>query len=99
MRSVKNPITTDTSGRPLTFTDALGNSSQFSYNLGDLTSTTDALGRTASIFYDAVGRPSGFSDPLNHTTQLSYYSLGRVVSLTDPRVDRNHVTNLHLQRA
>ena len=37
-------------------TDPLGNTTQFTYNLGGLVAVADPLGRTTNRFLDAAGR-------------------------------------------
>jgi RHS repeat-associated protein len=71
-------------GELLTLTDPLGNKTTATYTLGDLTASTDALGRTAHQFVDAAGRTVTFTDSLGNTWLASYDNLDRLTQLSDP---------------
>jgi RHS repeat-associated protein len=49
-----------------------------------LVATTDALGRTSTLFVDNAGRVAAMTDPLGHTTRMVYNPLGKIASTTDP---------------
>lgn len=59
--------------------------------LGNLTQTTDPLGRLHNVSFDALGRPATVTDPTpvsgqaRPVTTLGYDGLDQVVGVTDPR--------------
>ncbi len=83
-RGVVQTVFLNRAGDPKLVQDGLGNQTQFGYDLGDLTSMIDALGRTTSIFVDSAGREAAVTDPLGHRTIWSYDNLDRVTKVTDP---------------
>lgn len=50
----------------------------------NVTSRTDALGRTAGYTYDDAGNMLTSTDALGHTTAFTYDDSGRVLTATDP---------------
>jgi len=64
--------------------DPLGHTTTFAYEGADLVSMTDALGRTASRFVDAVGRVSAAQDAAGNRWSFTYDALGRQTQVTDP---------------
>jgi RHS repeat-associated protein len=65
-------------------TDPLNHTTTFSYEDGDLISTTDALGRTTTRSTDALGRVLSFTSALNTKTQYEYDMLSQLTKTTDP---------------
>jgi RHS repeat-associated protein len=53
------------------------------YNLGDVVSIADPLGRTTTRFLDAAGRILALTNPLGQTTRYTYDALNAVASVTD----------------
>jgi RHS repeat-associated protein len=52
---------------------------------GDLTSSTDARGKTTTVAYDATGYPIKTTDPLNHATLARYdQRTGRLLATVTP---------------
>ena len=70
-------------GLPTQITDALGHSISLGYTGSDLTSVTDALGRTSTRYVDAIGRVISQVDPLGNQTIYGYDPMNRVTSITD----------------
>lgn len=77
--------TYDTLHRPLTFTDASGQTTRYGYNAaGQLQTVTSALGETQTITYDAVGRVVTLLDAKNlPALTLTYDAFNRVATRTD----------------
>ena len=60
-------------------------SSTTAYNsLGQVSSETDALGKTTTYGYDQLGDETGESDPGGGTTTYTYNPAGEQLSVTDP---------------
>jgi len=79
----------DSVGRLVTETDALGNTSSYSYNtLNELTSDT-VQGHTTTYTYDAAGRVVGQIDSLGNTTSYSYDAQNRLTS----DISQGHTTS------
>jgi RHS repeat-associated protein len=53
-------------------TDALGNTTNFTYTQGCLTGITDPLGHTTTINCSSVGEPTQITDPLGNVSTLNY---------------------------
>jgi RHS repeat-associated protein len=100
-----NPLPTNTydvSGRAISQTDALGNTTSYAYSTatinGIVASTIvisnppDANGKvgTVTIVRDSFGRPLSITDPLGHTTNHTYDASHNLLSTTDPL---NHTTS------
>ena len=75
--------TYDAADRPTTTTYPDGTSSQLTYNLLDLASSTDRLGQTTSYSYDADRELLKITDALGHTLQQGYNLAGHLSSVTD----------------
>ncbi|MFO1387701.1 RHS repeat-associated core domain-containing protein [Cellvibrio sp.] len=76
-------VSLDTEGKITSQLNAIGNSYSFTYDLGDLSSFTDPLGRTISLFTDGVGRLVGTTDPLGNNTQYKLDNSDRVLQKID----------------
>ena len=79
-------FTFDQFGNTLTRTDALGNTTVFTYDnrFSKIKSVTDPLNHTTTITYDANGNPLTFTDANGNTTQLAFDSFGDLVQVADP---------------
>ncbi len=76
--------TYDPQGHELSVTDAAGGVSSNSYDtLGQVTSRTDALGRTTRLAYDNAGRPTTTTYSDGTTETRSYDAEGHLISQTD----------------
>lgn len=71
--------------RPLTYTDAAGQTTTYAYNdAGQMTSKTDALGHTTQYVYDGQGYLTSIVNPNGNTqASYSYDAVGRLLSETD----------------
>ncbi len=77
-------------GQPLTYVDARGNSSHYTYDqFGNLQTSTDALSRVTTSVYDTIGNLKTRTDPLNNTTTYFYDAYNRQTSVVDAT---NHAT-------
>ena len=78
--------TYDSSGNRLTSTDALGNTTTYTYaaQFNQIASATDALGHTRTYGYDNHGNMTGITDENGHTTNFAYNNLGLLTQVTDP---------------
>ena len=78
--------TLDSLGRPYTQLGNNGQRVEKRYdNNGNLTSSTDALGRATSYQYDAVNRLTSSTTPDGAVTFMEYDAQGNLASVTDPR--------------
>jgi RHS repeat-associated protein len=77
-------ITPNVAGQPTQIQDAIGHARSYGYLLGDLVSSSDALGDTSTAFLDPAGRVTAAADPLGRRTLFSYDPLGDVTQITDP---------------
>jgi RHS repeat-associated protein len=76
----------DSLGRPYTQLGNNGQRVEKRYdNNGNLSSSTDALGRATSYQYDAVNRLTSSTTPDGAVTFLEYDAQGNLASVTDPR--------------
>jgi RHS repeat-associated protein len=82
----KQSLTYDSSGNLLSSTDALGNTTAFTYELAfnKLTSAVDPLGNATHFTYDPHGNLLTRNDANGHTTSFAYNSFGQVTEVTDP---------------
>ncbi|HEY1261674.1 MAG TPA: hypothetical protein VGF34_20685, partial [Stellaceae bacterium] len=78
-------FTYNTQHRPLTYTNAAGQTTQYAYNgAGQLTSSTNPLGQKTSFQYDAKGNLSGVVNADGKSAaSFTYDNLNRVASYTD----------------
>ncbi len=81
----------DDQGRLTKVTDALGNSTSFTYPaIGQVPETvTDALLRTTTFTQNAVGDVTEVTDPAGKVWHFTYDTAGRLLTLTDPN---QHIT-------
>jgi RHS repeat-associated protein len=77
-------LTFSAAGKLLSISDLNGNATTLSYTGTQLTTITDASGRTLTVTLDASGRMSTLTDPLGRRTNYEYDSAGNLVSVTDP---------------
>lgn len=78
-------FTYDTRHLPLSFTDAAGQTTRYSYNdKGQLVAVADALGNTQTLVYDSAARPSQLLDARNlPALTLTYDARNRVATRSD----------------
>jgi RHS repeat-associated protein len=78
--------TYDGNGNIITRTDALGNTTRFTYDsrFDEVLSVTDPLGNVSSYTYDAAGNLLTSTDPNGKVTSYTYNSFGQVTQVTDP---------------
>lgn len=79
-------FTYDANGNVLTSTDALGNTTTFTYEplFNKVTATMDPLGNTTNFTYDSRGNRLTRTDVNGHTTSFAHNSFGQVIQITDP---------------
>ncbi len=79
-------FTYDANGNILTRTDALGNTTTFTYEsvFNKVTSVTDPLGHVTTSTYDATGNLRTNTDENGNTTSFTYNEFGQVTESTDP---------------
>ena len=79
-------FTYDANGNVLTQTDALGNTTTYTYEpvYNKVTSTTDPLGDVTTFTYDSFGNMLTRKDPNGNVTSYTYNSFGQVTQITDP---------------
>ncbi len=88
LTAVANPLgqiwrlTRNAKGQVIQLTDPLGQKTVFTYDGPDLASVTDPLGRKATQFNDAVGRPLAQTSPTGAKTQTRYDALNRRTQMT-----------------
>ncbi len=71
-------------GRVGSITDGAGNTAQFGYEGGDLTTITDPNGNATRRLFDAGGRLRGVIDPRGSLTRYDYDPLNNLTQITDP---------------
>src|SRR5678815_4310506 len=76
-------FTYNTAGQMLTMTRPGLPPIQLSYDVGDLATITDALGRSGSVFVDGAGRTIRVSDPVGRWRQYEYNGLNQLTKSTD----------------
>jgi RHS repeat-associated protein len=86
-RELLSTMTYNSQHRPLTVTDASGQTSTNTYNgLGQILSTSDPLGETTTFSYSSNGYLQSITGPLqnsNDVVSFTYDSFGRVQTVTD----------------
>jgi len=76
-------FTYNAAGQPTSIRDALNTTSQLTYENGDLTTMTDPLGQTRSVFIDSAGRLLSSKTARGQTFRYEYDALDRPVKVTD----------------
>ena len=78
--------TLDENGNILSSTDALGNTTTYTYEsiFNKVTSITDPLGDETRFTYDSNGNLLTRTDPNGNTTSFTYLAFGQVGQTTDP---------------
>lgn len=79
-----NQFTCTDSGQPSTFTDGLSNTSISYYFGSEIVATSDALGRSTSYRYDAIGRLVASEGPNGELTRGEYDIAGRLIKAIAP---------------
>jgi RHS repeat-associated protein len=74
----------DATGRLTALADSNGNTTTLSYAGNNLTSITDAVGRSISLEYDSSNRIIKATDPIGRVWQYTYNELNKVATVTDP---------------
>lgn len=77
-------MTFNSSGRLTSMTDTNSNTVTLSYTGNNLTSVTDAVGRSLIFTYDVSGRITRVTDPLGRIWNYSYVGIGVLSQVTDP---------------
>lgn len=80
----KTSFTYNTQGQVLTVTDALSHTTTLAYDHGDLAAATDPLGRTSTLYTDAIGRRLRATDPLGNQAQTVHDRINGVQQTLDP---------------
>jgi YD repeat-containing protein len=75
-------FTYNPAGQPITVTTPAGTTS-FTYDVGDVASITNPLGRVTTRFSDAVGRLLRVTNPLGHRTTYEYDALNATTKIID----------------
>lgn len=70
-------------GQRLTVTNPLDFATSYTYDTGVLSSVTDPLSRTTTMFADSVGRGVQMVDPLGNTYSTIYDALNRATQVTN----------------
>jgi RHS repeat-associated protein len=73
----------NSNGRLIVIGDPNGNTTTLTYTGANLTSVTDAVGRSLAFDYDFAGRRIRMTDSIGRQWQYAYLS-GRLASVTDP---------------
>jgi RHS repeat-associated protein len=77
-------LTYNPAGQVATITNPFNHTTTLGYWVGDLSSTTTALGHTATQFVDAAGRTLRATDALGGLTVLEYNAQDQVTKILDP---------------
>jgi len=77
-------MTFNSSGRLTSMTDTNSNTVTLSYTGNNLTSVTDAVGRSLLFTYDVSGRITRVTDPLGRNWNYTYTGPGVLSQMTDP---------------
>ena len=80
------PTLSVANGQPVSQTDALNNTTSYTYNsLGKVLTVTDAEYNVTSYTYNLLGQMTSLTDPEGNATAWTYDSMGRVVSETNEK--------------
>jgi YD repeat-containing protein len=82
-RGFTTTFTYNAGGQLVSSTDALTNTTTYTYVSGLLQTSIDALNRVTTYGYDALRRLVTITNPLNETTTYTYDTAGNVRSITD----------------
>ncbi|HET6974814.1 MAG TPA: RHS repeat-associated core domain-containing protein [Pyrinomonadaceae bacterium] len=77
-------MTFNSSGRLTSMSDTNNNTVTLIYTGNNLTSVTDAVGRSINFTYDSSNRITRITDPLGHNWDYSYTSAGTLGQVKDP---------------
>lgn len=77
-------MTFNSSGRLTLMTDTNNNTVTLSYLGNNLTSVTDAVGRSLTFTYDGSGRITRVTDPLGRNWNYTYVGIGVLSQVADP---------------
>ena len=80
------PTLSVANGQPVSQTDALNNTTSYTYNsLGKVLTVTDAEYNVTSYTYNLLGQMTSLTDPEGNATAWTYDSMGRVVTETNEK--------------
>ena len=80
------PTLSVANGQPVSQTDALNNTTSYTYNsLGKVLTVTDAEYNVTSYTYNLLGQMTSLTDPEGNATSWTYDSMGRVVTETNEK--------------
>ena len=80
------PTLSVANGQPISQTDALNNTTSYTYNsYGKVLTVTDAESNVTSYTYNLLGQMTSLTDPEGNATSWTYDSMGRVVSETNEK--------------
>ena len=87
--------TYDANGNVSSITDALGNTTTFTYEpaFSQLTSVTDAIGHVTTFDYDGRGNLLRVTDANGNTTTYEYDGFGQLTRVTDPLGQQTSVSH------
>ena len=68
----------------MTAADPLQNTTQFSYDSGDLVGITDPLGNPRARYIDNAGRLAAVTDALGRRVKYRYTPLNQLLQIIDP---------------
>jgi RHS repeat-associated protein len=77
-------MTFNSSGRLTSMSDTNNNTVTLTYTGNNLTSVTDAVGRSINFTYDGSNRITRITDPLGRNWDYSYTSAGTLAQVKDP---------------
>lgn len=90
-------MTFNSSGRLISMTDTNNNTVTLSYTGNNLTSVTDAVGRSLVFIYDSSGRITRVTDPLGRNWDYTYTS-GVLTQVKDPSQNVTTYTYVNASR-
>ncbi|HEX3391528.1 MAG TPA: RHS repeat-associated core domain-containing protein, partial [Solirubrobacteraceae bacterium] len=74
----------DGEGERTAITNALGKTTKYTYEFGNLTAVTDPLGRTTKRSVDAIGRVNSVTTPGSARTSYEYGADNEIAKITNP---------------